>query len=122
MGRTFLSKDLNSNRFLSIFALVIRTVRFCLAAYLGVLLSGCTTWGTKVPMGDQHYPSVRTEHVVILFDPPSRPYQQIGVVSSLGGWYTTDGDNYHKMQMAAAQLGADAVIVRGEESRGQRDY
>jgi hypothetical protein len=24
--------------------------------------------------------------------------------------------------MAAAQLGADAVIVRGEESRGQRDY
>jgi len=40
----------------------------------------------------------------------------------LGGWYTTDGDNYHKMQMAAAQLGTDAVIVHGEGSRAQRDY
>jgi hypothetical protein len=61
-------------------------------------------------MGDQHYPSVRTQHVVILFEKPGRPYKEIGLVSSLGGWFASDGDNYHKMQMAAAQLGADAVI------------
>jgi hypothetical protein len=73
-------------------------------------------------MGDQHYPSVRTEHVVILFEPPAQPYKQIGLVSSLGGWYASDGDNYHKMQMAAAQLGADAVIVQGSQPMPQRDY
>jgi hypothetical protein len=42
----------------------------------------------------------------------ARPYKGIGLVSSLGGWFASDGDNYHKMQMAAAQLGADAVIVQ----------
>jgi hypothetical protein len=64
-------------------------------------------------MGDQHYASVKTQHVVILFEKPARPYKEIGLVSSLGGWFASDGDNYHKMQMAAAQLGANAVIVQG---------
>jgi hypothetical protein len=27
----------------------------------------------KVAMGDQHYPSVKTQHVVILFEKPARP-------------------------------------------------
>jgi hypothetical protein len=44
------------------------------------------------------------------------------VLSSLGGWFAGDGDNYHKMQMAAAQLGADAVIVQASQPRSQRDY
>ena len=73
-------------------------------------------------MGDQHYPSVKTQHVVILFEKPARPYKEIGLVSSLGGWFASDGDNYHKMQMAAAQLGADAVIVQGAQAQSQRDY
>jgi hypothetical protein len=73
-------------------------------------------------MGDQRYPPVAAQHVVILFEKPARPYTEIGLVSSLGGWFTNDGDNYHKMQMAAAALGADAVIVEGAQSQGQRDY
>ena len=73
-------------------------------------------------MGDQHYAPVRAEHVVILFDKPVRQYREIGLVSSLGGWFASDGNNYHKMQMAAAQLGADAVIVHGQDAQGQRDY
>jgi hypothetical protein len=73
-------------------------------------------------MGDQKYPAVNTRHVVILFEKPSRPYQEIGLVSSLGGWFTSDGDNYHKMQMAAAQLGADAVVVQNSQPQSQRDY
>ena len=69
-----------------------------------------------------HYPSIRAQHVVILFEKPARPYREIGLVSSLGGWFASDGDNYHKMQMAAAQLGADAVIVQGAQPQSQRDY
>ena len=43
-------------------------------------------------IGDQHYAPVNTEHVVILFEEPVRPYKEIGLVSSLGGWFTSDGD------------------------------
>jgi hypothetical protein len=63
-------------------------------------------------MGGKRYPKVPTEHVVILFETPSRPHEQIGIVSSLGGVFASDGDMLRKMQMAAADLGADAVIVR----------
>lgn len=63
-------------------------------------------------MGGKRYPKVPTEHVVIFFEPPSRPHEQIGIVSSLGGAFASDGDMYRKMQMAAADLGADGVIVR----------
>jgi hypothetical protein len=60
--------------------------------------------------------------MVILFEPPQRPYEQIGIVSSLGGIFASEGDMFRKMQMAAAGLGADAIIVRGSgttiQSRG----
>ena len=64
-------------------------------------------------MGEHRYPKVPVEHVVILFEPPQRPYEQIGIVSSLGGVFASEGDMFRKMQMAAAGLGADAIIVRG---------
>jgi hypothetical protein len=73
-------------------------------------------------MGDQHYAPVRTEHVIVLFEKPTRPFIEIGLVSSLGGYFASDGDNYHKMQMAAAALGGDAVIVHGQDPLSQRDY
>jgi hypothetical protein len=44
---------------------------------------------------------------------PARQCKEIGFVLSLGRWFASDGDNYHKRHMAAAQLGADAVIVQG---------
>jgi hypothetical protein len=73
-------------------------------------------------MGDQTYPPVATQHVLILFEKPTRPYREIGIVSSLGGFYASDGDNYHKMQMAAAQMGADAVIAHNDAASAQRHY
>jgi len=84
--------------------------------------AGCSTWGTRVPMGEHRYGKVPVEHVMILFEPPQRPYEQIGIVSSLGGIFASEGDMFRKMQMAAAGLGADAIIVRGPgttvQSRG----
>ncbi len=64
-------------------------------------------------MGEHRYGKVPVEHVMILFEPPQRPYEQIGIVSSLGGIFASEGDMFRKMQMAAASLGADAIIVRG---------
>lgn len=64
-------------------------------------------------MGEKRYPKVPVEHVVILFEAPARPHEQIGIVSSLGGVFASEGDMLRKMQMAAAGLGADAIIVRG---------
>ena len=80
--------------------------------FIGLILCGCSTWGTKVPMGGHRYPAVPTEHVVILFEPPKRPHDEIGIVSSLGGAFASEGDMLRKMQMAGAQLGADAIVVR----------
>lgn len=89
-----------------------------LLALLSILLSvGCAsmnTWGTRVPMGEKKYPSVPVEHVIILFDPPKKEYEQIGIVSSLGGVFASDGDMFKKMQKEAAALGADAIIVRSD--------
>lgn len=73
------------------------------------------TWGTSVPMGAKH-PPVPIEHVMILFEAPERPYDQIGIVSSLGGVFASDGDMFKKMQKKAAALGADAIIVRNDQA------
>jgi hypothetical protein len=91
-------------------------------AVLCCIPPGCSIWGTRVPMGEHRYKKVPTEHVLILFETPQRPYEQIGIVSSPGGIFAREGDMFRKMQMAAADLGADAIIVRGTgttiQSRG----
>jgi len=85
---------------------------------LATLLTGCSTtpWGETVPMGGVKYSAVPTEHVMILFSTPSREHVQIGLVSSIGGAWTNDGEMYKKMQQNAATLGADAIIVRSAET------
>ncbi len=94
-----------------------------LMCFLG---SGCAsslnTWGTTVPMGPKKYQSVPVENVMILFAAPNREYDQIGLVSSIGGMFASDGDMFKKMQKEAAQIGADAIIVRTEDKRGPYEY
>ena len=68
-------------------------------------------------MGDQQYAPF---HPSLYSKNPSAPTKKSASCLHPGGWYASDGDNYHKMQMASAQLGADAVIVQG--SQVQRDY
>jgi isopentenyl diphosphate isomerase/L-lactate dehydrogenase-like FMN-dependent dehydrogenase len=65
-------------------------------------------------MGETRHAATRAETVMILFEKPDQPYDQIGIVSALGGYYTTDAQMYQKMQSKAANLGADAIIVRGD--------
>lgn len=83
-----------------------------------IFISGCT-FGNKTRIGDTIYPAVQKEHVEVLFQPPTRPYKEIGMVSALGAQLASDTQVYSKLQSAAAELGADAVIIK---SQGLKTY
>jgi hypothetical protein len=70
--------------------------------------AGCT-WGYKQATIPARYSPVPSEQVEILSFPPSRPFKQIGIVSAVG--YLSTSETYRKLRKAAADLGADAVIV-----------
>ena len=74
----------------------------------GLLAQSCT-WGYKQPTTSQTFSPVPVERVEILSFPPSRPFKQIGIVSAFG--YLSTSETYRKLRKAAADLGADAVIV-----------
>ncbi len=83
---------------------------------VSVILSGCTTWGYKTPMGPKKYPPTSYQQVRVLWSEPTEPFEDIGICSVLGGaaFITSDTDMIRKLQKSAADLGADAVIVMRE--------
>jgi hypothetical protein len=87
-------------------------ITVCLAS---LLLTACATeWGYKLPTGSERFTAVPDEQVEILFGPPSRPFKKVGIVSVLGAAYSSDVAMFKKLRKAAADLGADAVIVSGQ--------
>jgi hypothetical protein len=76
--------------------------------------SSITEWGYKMPTGPDRYAAVPAERVDVLFNAPARPFKQIGIVSALGGAFSSDVAMDKKLQKAAADLGADAVIIVGQ--------
>ena len=94
-------------------------VHFCRLLILSLAIAsvGCTTWGYKTPTGAVQYPRTDYRMVQVLFESPDpATYDQIGFCSVLGGaaFITPDTDMLRKLQKAAADLGADAVILRKE--------
>jgi hypothetical protein len=86
-----------------------------LGLVLPLLLAGCDTWSSKMPMGDAHYQPVPQRHVLILFAPPqNRKFVELGIVSVIGSIFSGQANMYGKLQKAAADMGADAVVVIGE--------
>jgi hypothetical protein len=88
-----------------------------MASAIAMSLSACssiTEWGYKVPTGQERFAAVPSEQVEILFAAPARPFKQIGIVSALGGAFSSDVAMYKKLRKAAADLGADAVVVTGQ--------
>jgi hypothetical protein len=88
-----------------------------IACGIAVSLAACssiTEWGYKMPTGPKRFAAVPPEQVEILFAVPARPFEQIGIVSALGGAFSSDVAMYKKLRKAAADLGADAVIVTGQ--------
>jgi hypothetical protein len=88
-----------------------------IACAMAMSLTACssiTEWGYKMPTGAERFAAVPAEQVEILFAAPTRPFKQIGIVSGLGGAFSSDVAMYKKLRKAAADLGADAVIVTGQ--------
>lgn len=86
----------------------------CAMAMSLTACSSITEWGYKVPTGPERFAAVPAEQVEILFTPPARPFKQVGIVSALGGAFSSDVAMYKKLRKAAADLGADAVVVTGQ--------
>jgi hypothetical protein len=85
---------------------------FLLLSMCALALAGCVTeWGSKMRTTSEVYPRVRAERVEILFARPTRAYKQIGIVSVTGSSFSSDIAMLKKLRKAAADLGADAVIV-----------
>jgi hypothetical protein len=80
-----------------------------------LLLTGCA-YGYKTAVGSERYKPVDVKHVAILLENPKKAYSTIGIVRALGGTMNSDSSVYAKLQKSAADLGADAVIVQGQQN------
>ena len=85
---------------------------------LAIALAGCTTWGYKSRTGNLYPPNDWQLVKVLWSPPPAGTYEEVGMCSVLGGaaFITSDVDMFNKLRKAAADLGADAVIVIREGS------
>jgi hypothetical protein len=82
-----------------------------------IVLSSCAQGG-RVAIGTK-YAAVAPQSVQILFQAPSWPAEQIGIVTSQGAQLASDAAVYHELQHQASVLGADAVLIM---SSGMRQY
>ncbi|MFA6543088.1 MAG: hypothetical protein WCS99_01600 [Limisphaerales bacterium] len=76
-----------------------------------LLLCGCAS-STTTPISGGNTAPTTVDSIEVLFDPPSRPYKTIGLVTvSTGSIGAKDSVIQREFRSAAAKLGADAVIV-----------
>lgn len=95
-----------------------------LASIAAILtLAGCSTMqATPYVNSAPTYAASQSGQVDVLYSVPQRPYSSIGTVSAKRykpGWSDpTVSDAIPQLRAAAAQLGADGVIVRGSVPGG----
>jgi hypothetical protein len=82
-------------------------------------LSSCTNGG-KLLTGTQRYAATQEQTVEILFETPARPHVTVGIATVMGGTMATETQMYRKLRKAAADMGANAVIVQQKDSGGTR--
>jgi len=76
------------------------------------LLIGCAS--SESTRTGKYYAPTSPESVEILFERPQKPYEVVGYIKSRGGKLNSQEDLFNSMKEEAAQLGADAVYLRGE--------
>lgn len=95
------------------------------AALTACCLVGCSSYQvhSNLPAGRFIAPT-NASAVQILYSPPNRPYQSIGIVSAVRykpGWTDPSvADAIPELQAAGAKFGADAVIIRSDRSLNDR--
>jgi hypothetical protein len=94
---------------------------FAIAALLS--LAGCSTTQVYQNPGTS-YQATSAGQVAVFYSAPSQSYDVLGVVSASrykpGFTDPSVGDAIPQLRTAAAQLGADAVIVRSSRSNNDR--
>ena len=89
------------------------------------LLAGCSTSGVAIPLGTKTYPPTSADSVVILAEPPTRPFTDVALVDGTAAtddYFTqerTQAAALKAMKEKAAQLGAHAIIIT---NKGNRPY
>jgi len=101
------------------------SIKILAVSCIALALAGCSSYQvhSNLPAGTVIAPT-NASQVQVLFSPPSRPYQSIGIVSVVRykpGWTDpTVSDAIPELQAAGARLGADAVIIRSDRSLNDR--
>lgn len=89
-----------------------------------LILSACSSY--QVTPTTNSVPGSSSGQVDVLYAAPQRPYRSVGIVSAKRykpGWSDpTVSDAIPQLREAAAQVGADAVIVRGSVPGGGTRY
>lgn len=87
------------------------------------LLAGCGSYQTHRNSATT-YAATNASGVQVLYSPPQRSYESIGIVSAKHykpGWTDpTVSDAIPELQAAGAAIGADAVIIRNDRSLNDR--
>lgn len=102
----------------------MQTRRIAAATSLALFLAACSGYQTRAYESGKGLAPTSIEHVEVLYSNPARPFEVIGAVSAKKykpGW--TDPsvmDAEAQLKAAGAQLGADAVVVRGSRDSGTR--
>lgn len=95
---------------------------FGLSLAAALALSACTTY--QVTPVTNSTPGTRSGQVDVLYTNPTRPFQVIGMVSAKkykpGFSDPTVSDGIPQLRAAAAEVGADAVIVRSHNAPKDR--
>lgn len=101
------------------------SVKILAAGCAALALAACSSYQvhSNLPAGTVIAPT-NANQVQVLFSPPNRPYQSIGIVSAVRykpGWTDpTVSDAIPELQAAGAKLGADAIIIRSDRSLNDR--
>ncbi|QTD87938.1 MULTISPECIES: hypothetical protein [Xanthomonas] len=94
-------------------------------ALIATAIAGCSTSGTAVRIGENTYPPVTPDHVVLLVAAPSKPHEVIALVEGVAAtddYFTkerTEAAAIKAMKEKAASLGADAIVLT---SKGSAPY
>ncbi len=93
------------------------------------VLSGCSTSGTAIPIGDQSrsYPATDPTTIALFIEPPAREHEIVALVEGVAAtddYFTearTQAAALDAMKKAAAEQGANAIVLtgKGKEPYGQ---
>lgn len=88
-----------------------------LMSILSLILVGCTT-ADVTKTTSKTYAATNAQNIEMIFEKPTRQYEVIGYITGMGDAYTDQNSVFNTMKEKAAELGADAILIKGDMSAG----